>query len=92
VQRRPWASRTQDTFFAGLFAQLAPEITGKGAAWAVAHRIGKVVWLTLHEGVEYEERGPAVVNQRTLRRKLRNCCRSSIARVSMLSPYWSNPL
>jgi transposase len=69
------ASRTKDTFFAGLFARLAPKIKGKGAAWAVAHRIGKVVWLMLHEGVEYKERGPAVVNPRTLRRKLRNLLR-----------------
>ena len=69
------ASRTKDTFFAGLFARLAPKINGKGAAWAVAHRIGKVVWLMLHEGVEYKERGPAVVNPRTLRRKLRKLLR-----------------
>lgn len=67
-----WAAiRTKDTFFAGLFARLLPRIESKGAAWAVAHRIAKVVWLLLHEGVEYQEKGPAPVNPQTLARKLR---------------------
>lgn len=35
-----WAAiHTKDTFFAGLFARLKPRVEGKGAAWAVAHRI-----------------------------------------------------
>jgi transposase len=69
------AARTKETFFAALFARLVPEITGKGAAWAVAHRIAKVVWLMLHEGVEYQERGLRVPNPRTLQRKLRRLLR-----------------
>jgi transposase len=64
------AARTKETFFAGLFARLSPKISGKGAAWAVAHRIAKVVWLMLHKGVEYKEHGTAVANPRTLKRKL----------------------
>jgi len=68
-----WAAiHTKDTFFAGLFARLLPKIEGKGAAWAVAHRIGKVIWLLLHEAVEYQEKGPAPMNRRTLMRKLRH--------------------
>jgi len=67
-----WAAvHTKETFFAGLFARLLPKIEGKGAAWAVAHRIAKVIWLMLHEGVEYKEQGPAPANPRTLTRKLR---------------------
>jgi hypothetical protein len=50
--------------------RLQPRIEGKGAAWAVAHRIAKVVWLLLHQGVEYEEKGSAP-NPRTLVRKFR---------------------
>jgi transposase len=64
------AARTKETFFAGLFARLSPKLSGKGAAWAVAHRIAKVVWLMLHKGVEYKEHGTAVANPRTLKRKL----------------------
>ncbi len=65
-----WAAiHTKETFFAGLFARLKPRIEGKGAAWAVAHRIAKVIWLVLHNEVEYKEKGPATPNERTLVRK-----------------------
>ena len=67
-----WAAiHTKDTFFAGLFGRLKPRIEGKGAAWAVAHRVAKVIWLVLHQGVEYQEKGTAALNPRTLTRKLR---------------------
>jgi hypothetical protein len=46
-------------------------IEGKGADWAVAHRIAKVIWLIMHEGVEYEEKGTAPLSPKTLQRKLR---------------------
>jgi transposase len=67
-----WAAiHTKDTFFAGLFARLKPRVEGKGAAWAVAHRIARIVWLLLHQQVEYQEKGPAVPNERTLVRKFK---------------------
>ena len=67
-----WAAiHTKDTFFAGLFHRLKPRVEGKGAAWAVALRIAKVIWLILHNGVEYIEKGVAPLNQRTLLRKFR---------------------
>ena len=67
-----WAAiHTKDTFFAGLFARLKPRVEGKGAAWAVAHRIAKIVWLVLHEEVEYQEKGAAPPNERTLVRKFK---------------------
>jgi len=67
-----WAAiHTKNSFYAGLFARLKPRIDGKGAAWAVAHRVGKVIWLVLHREVDYIEKGPAAPNERTLVRKLR---------------------
>ena len=67
-----WAAiHTKDTFFAALFARLKPRVEGKGAAWAVAHRIAKIVWLVLHQGVEYQEKGSAPPNERTLLRKFK---------------------
>jgi transposase len=67
-----WAAiHTKDTFFAGLFARLKPRVEGKGAAWAVAHRIAKIVWLVLHQGVEYQEKGSVPPNERTLVRKFK---------------------
>ena len=65
------ATHAKDSFFAGLFARLKPKVEAKGAAWAVAHRIAKVVWLLLHKGVEYQEKGVAPMNPRTLVRKFR---------------------
>ena len=53
------------------FNRLKPKIEAKGAVWAVAHRIAKVIWLMLAREVDYIEKGPAPPNQRTLMRKLR---------------------
>lgn len=69
------AIHTKKTFYAGLFQRLKPKIKAKGAAWAVAHRMAKVIWLVMHEEVEYQEKGPALPNPRTLTRKLRNLVR-----------------
>ena len=67
-----WAAiHSKDTFFAGLFKRLQPRIQGKGAAWAVAHRITRVVWLLLHQEVDYKEKGPGKVSPQTLEKKLR---------------------
>jgi transposase len=71
-----WAAiHTKDTFFASLFARLKPRVEGKGAAWAVAHRIAKIVWLVLHQEVEYQEEGSAPPNERTLVRKFKRMLR-----------------
>jgi hypothetical protein len=56
---------------ASLFARLKPQVEGKGAAWAVARRIAKIVWLVLHQEVEYQEKGSAPPNERTLVRKFK---------------------
>ena len=42
----------------------------KGAASAVAHRIAKLIWLILHQGVEYQEKGSAPLHPKILQRKL----------------------
>ena len=75
-----WAAiHTKQSFFASLFARLKPRVEGKGAAWAVAHRLAKIIWLILHEGVEYQEKGAAPVNERTLVRKFKRLL-SALAR------------
>ncbi len=86
---------TKKTFYAGLFQRLKPKIKAKGAAWAVAHRMAKVIWLVLHEEVEYQEKGPALPNQRTLTRKLRTLVRefsaSRYGRLTLLQPNTGGP-
>jgi len=67
-----WAAlHTKGTFFASLFARLSPKLGAKGAAWAVAHRLGRVIWVLLHRGIDYAERGPVPQNPLHLRRKFR---------------------
>ena len=67
-----WAAlHTKGTFFASLFARLSPKLGAKGAAWAVAHRLGRVIWVLLHRGIDYAERGPVHQNPQHLRRKFR---------------------
>jgi transposase len=75
-----WAAiRSKDNFFGSLFARLLPRIESKGAAWAVAHRIAKVVWLLMHEGVEYKEQGPGQPSIQSLNRKLRRMAKQFAA-------------
>ena len=67
-----WAAiHAKESFFAGLFGRLPARIQGKGAAWAVAHRIAKLIWLIMHQGVEYQEKGSAPLHPKVLQRKLR---------------------
>jgi len=42
------------------FHCLLPRLGYKQAIWAIAHRLCRLLWLILHNGVRYEERGPAV--------------------------------
>lgn len=82
------AIHTKDTFYAALFARFLPRLESKGAAWAVAHRLARTIWLVLHQGVEYQERGAAPPNPRTLMRKFRrlitDCARAGIDLNSLL--------
>jgi transposase len=44
-----WAAiHAKQSFFAGLFGRLQARIEGKGAAWAFAHRIAKLIWRIMH--------------------------------------------
>jgi transposase len=84
-----WAAiHTKNTFFGTLFARLKPRLEAKGAAWAVAHRVGYVIWLIMHNEVEYQERGAAPLNPKTLKKKLqrivRELARQGISAKSLL--------
>src|SRR5437588_11280024 len=52
------AVKTKDSFFQHLFRRLTPRLGVKKAIWAVAHRLLKIIWKILHQGVEYVEHGP----------------------------------
>ncbi len=76
-----WAAiHTKDCFFAALYGKLKARKDNKEkkAAWAVAHRIARLVWLMLHEGVEYHEKGPSPLDPRKLARKMRRAIRDCV--------------
>lgn len=54
------AVKMKGTIFEITFHRLMPRMGYKKAIWAIAHRLCRVLWIILHRGVSYEERGPSV--------------------------------
>jgi len=48
------------SYFQVVFRRLMPRLGYKSAIWAIAHRLCRVVWKILHEGVRYIEQGREV--------------------------------
>lgn len=51
------AVKKKGSFFQSLFRRFLPRLTYTGAIWAVAHRLGRLVWILLHRGTRYIEKG-----------------------------------
>ncbi len=51
------AVRTKGSHFQLVFRRLLPRLGYKQALWAIAHRLCRLVWKILHEGVSYIEHG-----------------------------------
>jgi transposase len=58
------AVKVKGSIFEAVFRRLLPRLGFKQAIWAIAHRLTRLIWKILHQGVSYEERGPAV-NQKS---------------------------
>ena len=54
------AVKTKGSIFEVTFQRLLPSLKYQGAIWAIAHRLCRLLWKILHQGIHYEERGPAV--------------------------------
>jgi transposase len=54
------AVRMKGTIFELTYRRMVPHLGHNQAIWAIAHRLCKLVWKILHQGVRYEERGPSV--------------------------------
>jgi transposase len=54
------AVKVKGSIFEVTFQRLLPRLGYKPAIWAIAHRLCRLLWVILHKGVRYEERGPAV--------------------------------
>jgi transposase len=65
------AVKAKGSVFEILYRRLAARIGHFKAIWAVAHRLCRITWKILHEGVIYEERGqrtnPTAVRKRAQR-------------------------
>ncbi len=62
------AVKTKGSLFQLVYRRLVPRLGHAQAIWAVAHRLCRLIWKILHQGVEYEERGPDVSRSRSKRR------------------------
>ena len=72
------AVKTKGSVFESLYRRLLPRLGHNKAIWAVAHRLCRLTWKILHEGVEYIEYGsprdPKMLQKRAakLMRELRS--------------------
>jgi transposase len=51
------AVKRKGSYFQAVFRRLLPRLGYQSAVWAVAHRLCRVVWKILHEGVRFIEQG-----------------------------------
>jgi transposase len=65
------AARTKGSIFEVVYRRSVPRLGHNQAIGAIAHRQCRLIWLILHQGVRYEERGPAVTQQSTQARTAR---------------------
>ena len=54
------AVKVKGSIFDITFRKLLPRLKYKGAIWAIAHRLCRLLWMILHKRIRYEEHGPAV--------------------------------
>jgi len=54
------AAKAKGTIFETVYRRTVPRLGHHQAIGVIAHRQCRLIWLILHQGVRYEERGPAV--------------------------------
>ena len=62
------AAKTKGSLFEIVYRRSVPRLGHNQAIGAIAHRQCQLIWLILHQGVRYEEHGPAVTKQSKQRR------------------------
>jgi transposase len=64
-----WAAvRTKGSYFQACFQRWLPRLGPQKAAWAIAHKILKVIWRLLHHNTNYQERGPLLLDPKAAKR------------------------
>ena len=84
---------TAATIFEVVYRRLVTRLGHPQTIGAIAHRLCRLIWKILHQGVSYEERGPAVAQYRAQRRaaKMIRELRSLGYRVELLLSPSSSP-
>ena len=54
------AAKSKGTIFEIVYRRLVSRLGHNQTIGAIAHRLCRLIWVILHEGVRYEERGPSV--------------------------------
>jgi transposase len=87
------AVKAKGTIFAIVYRRLVPRLGHAQAIGAIAHRLCRLIWKILHEGIRYEERGPAVSEEakKVRARKMIRELRSLGYRVEPLQAPSTNP-
>ena len=62
------AVKAKGSIFQLVYRRLVVRLGHAQAIGAIAHRLCRLIWKILHDGVTYEERGPAVTKHRAQRR------------------------
>jgi len=62
------AVKTKGSIFELLYRRFVVRLGHAHAIGAIAHRLCRLIWKILHDGITYEERGPAVTKARAHRR------------------------
>jgi hypothetical protein len=57
------AVKAKGTIVAIVYRRIVPRLGHAQAIGAITHRLCRLIWKILHQGVRYEERGPAVSEQ-----------------------------
>jgi transposase len=65
------AVKAKGSIFEIVYRRTVPRLGHKQTIGAIAHRQCRLIWLILHKGVGYEERGPAVTKRSKQKRTAR---------------------
>lgn len=69
------AVKAKGSVFQDLYRRLVPRLGHAKAIWAVAHKLCRIIWKILHEGVDYQERGYRP-NPQTIQRRVSKLVRN----------------
>lgn len=68
------AVKAKGTIFEIIYRRLVSRLGHKQTIGAIAHRLCRLIWIILHRGVAYEERGPSV-NERSRQQRTKRMLR-----------------